>query len=85
MKVLHITDTHYDPLYKQGTKDICDAWLCCREESELALKNESAAGKWGGWKCDIPERTLNSFLKHANSTHQVSALISVLKIKVPRV
>ncbi|KAK6619763.1 hypothetical protein RUM43_012528 [Polyplax serrata] len=69
LRVLHITDTHYDPLYKEGTKAVCDRWLCCRTECGMALKNESAAGKWGGWKCDIPERTLDSFLQHANSTH----------------
>lgn len=75
LRVLHITDTHYDPLYKEGTKAVCDRWLCCRTECGMALKNESAAGKWGGWKCDIPERTLDSFLQHANSSHGVSTQV----------
>ncbi|EEB20401.1 sphingomyelin phosphodiesterase, putative [Pediculus humanus corporis] len=68
LKVLQITDTHYDPLYKEGTRDVCDDWLCCRVESGKPKINESAAGMWGGWKCDIPEKTLDSFLNHVNST-----------------
>ena len=33
LKVLHISDTHWDPLYKEGTLADCKDFLCCREES----------------------------------------------------
>ncbi|KAL0267654.1 UNVERIFIED_CONTAM: hypothetical protein PYX00_009858 [Menopon gallinae] len=69
LRVLHISDTHYDPLYEIGSKDICDLPMCCRRENGMAMKNESAAGKWGGWKCDIPERTLDNMLEHIVQTH----------------
>ena len=31
--ILHISDTHWDPLYKEGTLADCKDFLCCREES----------------------------------------------------
>ena len=71
LKVLQISDTHYDPEFLEGTVDNCDLELCCRLENGIAQANESAAGKWGGWKCDIPEITLDSMLEHAKTTHSV--------------
>ena len=31
--ILHVSDTHWDPLYKEGTLADCKDFLCCREES----------------------------------------------------
>ena len=33
LTVLHISDTHWDPLYKEGSLANCRDFLCCREES----------------------------------------------------
>ena len=33
LTILHITDTHWDPLYKEGTLANCEDFLCCREDS----------------------------------------------------
>ena len=33
LTVLHLSDTHWDPLYKEGSLANCDDFLCCREES----------------------------------------------------
>ena len=33
LTVLHISDTHWDPLYKEGTLANCKDFLCCREDS----------------------------------------------------
>lgn len=33
LKVLHLTDIHYDPNYREGSSAVCDAPLCCSKES----------------------------------------------------
>lgn len=67
-----MSDTHFDPLYQEGARDICEEPMCCRASHGMAKSNESAAGKWGGWKCDIPERTVDNLLQHIKDTHSVS-------------
>ena len=31
--ILHVSDTHWDPLYREGALADCQDFLCCREES----------------------------------------------------
>lgn len=69
LKVLHISDTHFDPQFLIGAVAECSLSMCCRLENGMAKPNETAAGKWGGWKCDIPERTLDNMLEHITKTH----------------
>lgn len=71
LKVLHISDTHFDPHYLEGVSDDCPLPLCCRADS--GTEGESVGGKWGGWKCDIPERTLDNLLEHIAEKHQVDS------------
>ena len=33
LKVLHLTDIHYDPSYREGTAAVCEAPICCMKES----------------------------------------------------
>lgn len=33
LKVLHLTDPHFDPDYRVGANAICDAPLCCNPDS----------------------------------------------------
>lgn len=70
--MLHLSDVHFDMLYKEGTWAECGLFLCCREGDELPDENASVAGKWGGWKCDTPERTLDHLLNHLATEHSVS-------------
>ncbi|KAB7498279.1 Sphingomyelin phosphodiesterase 2 [Armadillidium nasatum] len=34
LKVLHLTDPHFDPEYKVGSNAVCEAPLCCNEDSD---------------------------------------------------
>lgn len=71
-KVLHISDTHYDPYYAEGTNAECNEPLCCRLTNGPALTPNSAAGKWGDYrKCDTPKRTVDHMLDHISNTHTV--------------
>lgn len=71
LKVLHISDTHFDKDYTQGAKVDCGEPLCCRQESGMANGDDLAAGKYGDYMCDSPEILLDSMFEHASSTHKV--------------
>ena len=74
-KVLHLSDTHFDPYYQEGTNADCREPLCCRLTNGPALTPQGAAGRWGDYrKCDTPKRTVDHMLQHISSTHPVSTL-----------
>ncbi|XP_072401244.1 sphingomyelin phosphodiesterase isoform X1 [Diabrotica undecimpunctata] len=69
-KVLHLSDTHYDPYYMEGSNADCAEPLCCRLTNGPATSKESAAGKWGDYrKCDTPKITVDHMLQHIQETH----------------
>lgn len=69
-KVLHISDTHYDPHYVEGSNADCNEPLCCRLSSGRPSNPNAAAGKWGDYrKCDTPKRTVDNMLSHIADTH----------------
>lgn len=70
---MHISDTHYDPHYVEGSNADCNEPLCCRITNGRPLTPNSAAGKWGDYrKCDSPKRTVDHMLDHIADTHTVS-------------
>ncbi|XP_043467643.1 sphingomyelin phosphodiesterase isoform X2 [Leptopilina heterotoma] len=69
-KVLHISDTHYDPYYMEGSNAECNEPLCCRYTNGRPLTASAAAGRWGDYrKCDTPKRTVDHMLNHIATTH----------------
>jgi sphingomyelin phosphodiesterase len=73
-KVLHISDTHYDPDYVVGSVSNCEEPLCCRSTSTPSLKEDVVpAGKWGSYKkCDSPRILIENMLKSIAEEHPVS-------------
>ncbi|XP_069973652.1 sphingomyelin phosphodiesterase [Penaeus vannamei] len=70
LKVLHLSDTHLDPLYTPGSNAACPEQLCCREESGLAETEEDRAWYWGDYRnCGSPAWMLEDMLAHARNTH----------------
>lgn len=70
-KVVHISDTHIDLGYQEGSISNCDEPLCCRTNSSGPVDGlpKIDAGYWGSYgACDVPLRTLESALKQINST-----------------
>ncbi|RWS23735.1 sphingomyelin phosphodiesterase-like protein [Leptotrombidium deliense] len=67
LQILHLTDLHYDPLYKEGSLTSCDEKLCCRESS---VNGKGKAGYWGHPpNCDAPLHLLENLVQHINTTH----------------
>ncbi|XP_049528874.1 sphingomyelin phosphodiesterase [Dermacentor silvarum] len=64
-RVLHLSDTHYDPEYVEGSLASCDEPLCCRAASGEVTNDTDRAGRWGDLRyCDLPFRTLENMLEH---------------------
>lgn len=62
IKVALISDLHLDFDYTPGMSSNCGRPLCCRSESGIPDDPKFAAGKWGNYNCDVPERTVSSML-----------------------
>lgn len=72
IKVLQITDMHWDPNYAEGSNAACDEPLCCRWSNGEPEIPKDAAGKWGDYrKCDTPMITIDNMLEHIKNTHKV--------------
>lgn len=68
LRILHLSDIHLDPLYKEGTNAECGEPLCCRADDGPPKKGTAGAGKWGDYRsCDIPPRTLDNLFQHLQS------------------
>ncbi|XP_055905944.1 sphingomyelin phosphodiesterase-like [Eupeodes corollae] len=71
LKVLHITDIHYDPLYEVGALAECDDTLCCQLHKNISENTNKAAGFWGDYRnCDIPWHTIADSLKQIKKNNE---------------
>jgi len=72
LKVLQISDTHWDPYYEPGSNAHCNEPLCCRLSSgPRPPRPHLGAGLWGDYrKCDTPKKTMESMFKHIADTHK---------------
>lgn len=72
LKVLHLSDTHFDPYYHEGSTANCNEPLCCRLTDGIPDSPTNGAGRWGDYrKCDTPRHTIESMLQHIANYHQV--------------
>ncbi|KAK2702980.1 hypothetical protein QYM36_018436 [Artemia franciscana] len=70
LKVLHISDFHWDPEYLSGSNAVCGDPLCCRASSGEPADESAVAGYWGDYRdCDLPLWTLRNSLEHVGATH----------------
>ena len=64
LRMLQITDIHFDPLYIEGASVYCDERLCCHEPASNYSRIKS--GKFGSYiNCDTSNNTLTSFAQAA--------------------
>ena len=65
LRMLQVTDLHYDPHFKEGSSSECNKPICCREEpTEDQKKRGKIVGKYGfEGKCDIGEELFKSFVE----------------------
>lgn len=85
LKVLQITDIHYDKFYQPGSESDCDMPACCRGSVGYPAKSLlTAAGKWGDYrKCDSPSRLIENAFEHISKTHKVRRRSMILAVFIP--
>lgn len=70
-KILHITDIHYDPFYKEGATTACNDTECCHANQGPAPSSAEAAGEWGDYRnCDLPWITVKSAIESIATAHR---------------
>ncbi|XP_017885919.1 sphingomyelin phosphodiesterase 1-like isoform X2 [Ceratina calcarata] len=70
IKVLQLSDIHYDPLYEPDGNTKCGEPVCCRK-GQNKTDVTSAAGFWGDYdSCDTPWHAIVDVINHAKVTHQ---------------
>ncbi|KAK9730903.1 Acid sphingomyelin phosphodiesterase C-terminal region [Popillia japonica] len=71
-KVLHLSDTHFDPNYEEGSPANCEEPLCCHPYSTPnSTETLEPAGKWGSYsKCDMPKILIEHMLRHIAEEHK---------------
>ncbi|XP_043796526.1 sphingomyelin phosphodiesterase 1-like [Apis laboriosa] len=70
IKILQITDLHYDPLYEVNSNANCGEPVCCRKDQNKT-DISSFAGFWGDYRsCDTPWHAIIDALHHMKDTHQ---------------
>lgn len=50
LRIIHLTDLHYDPHYMTGGIGPCPNPVCCRRADGMASNNADAAGRWGDYR-----------------------------------
>ncbi|XP_076651995.1 sphingomyelin phosphodiesterase 1 [Halictus rubicundus] len=70
LKILQLTDFHYDPAYEPRGNAQCGEPLCCRK-GQNNTNVKSLAGYWGDYNsCDTPWHAIVDALTHINDTHR---------------
>lgn len=77
VRVLHISDTHVDFEYREGSEADCNEPLCCHAgDQPKSHLGRRPAGKWGAFStCDIPPATFEHMLKTVRDTQQIDYVI----------
>lgn len=70
IKIVQITDIHYDPKYEPYGNPECGEPTCCRK-GQNDTNSSKLAGFWGDYNnCDTPWHSVVDALSHINTTHQ---------------
>ncbi|KAB0799307.1 hypothetical protein PPYR_07187 [Photinus pyralis] len=70
VKVLHITDLHYDSRYEVGSNADCGLCVCC-QKGTVPSSESTAAGYWGDYRdCDVPWHSFLDLLTHVKEEHK---------------
>jgi sphingomyelin phosphodiesterase len=74
LKILHLSDLHYDSNYAEGSETSCRRTICCQNDSttdeDESYVIKKPASKWGEYKCDMPLATLESMLQHISEMNK---------------
>lgn len=70
IKVVQITDLHYDPKYLIGHNAVCNRPACCRNDQGIPENPADRAGRWGDYRdCDSPWDGVEDVIDHIAEHH----------------
>ncbi|XP_060531078.1 sphingomyelin phosphodiesterase-like [Cylas formicarius] len=71
LKILQLSDLHYDPLYTPGKSNECGEPLCCQNDQETGdVEAGTACGYWSDYKAaDVPEYLFDEVLRQAQTSN----------------
>jgi len=61
--IAQITDVHVELDYLEGSSNDCGLYVCCNPENT----DNTNAGYWGDYNCNVPQRTVQLFLDKIES------------------
>ncbi|XP_043498948.1 sphingomyelin phosphodiesterase-like [Polistes fuscatus] len=71
IRIIQITDIHYDPKYEPNGNPLCKEPTCCRKGQNITNSSNKLAGFWGDYNdCDTPWHSVVNALAHIKDTHQ---------------
>ncbi|XP_053699315.1 sphingomyelin phosphodiesterase-like [Sabethes cyaneus] len=76
IKIVHLTDSHYDPKYEVGYNANCNKPTCCRNDQGIPDDPEDGAGFWGDLRlCDSSWASIEDAIDHIVEQHPDAAYI----------
>ncbi len=80
LRVLHLTDLHFDPLYVAGAPSYCkhkhQTFCCCRNNSvPVNISDPRPARLFGEYDCDSPRALIDSMLAFCNSSGPIDLIL----------
>ncbi|XP_053681968.1 sphingomyelin phosphodiesterase-like [Sabethes cyaneus] len=76
IKIVHITDLHYDSKYEAGYNAVCNRPACCRNDQGIPNNPQEGAGFWGDYRdCDSPWVSVEDTIDHIVENHPDAAYI----------
>ncbi|XP_025831758.1 sphingomyelin phosphodiesterase-like isoform X2 [Agrilus planipennis] len=76
VKILHISDLHYDAMYTPGSNAECNNPVCCGPDSGKVANALAQAGYWGDYRdCDTPWHSIVNTFDNIKATQQDLAYV----------
>lgn len=76
IKILQVTDFHYDSNYRMDYNANCNQPVCCRSNLGIPDNIEDRAGRWGDYRdCDTPWDTVEEVINHMAENHADAAYV----------
>lgn len=76
IRIVHLTDMHFDPRYLEGGWAVCTEIVCCRQDRGIAPNPVDRAGRWGDYRdCGTPWLVIEETVRRIREAHPDASYI----------
>ncbi len=76
IRIVHLTDMHFDPRYLEGGWAVCPEIVCCRQDRGIAPNPVDRAGRWGDYRdCGTPWLVIEETVRRIREAHPDASYI----------